>query len=133
MEKGSLIAGLGTALAGLALIGCSQGGGAAPLISGEAVIEASEWRFAPGAFRVEAGKPIKLVLQNDGKIDHDVKLTGIVVGGKEVQVAARPGEKASIEFTAPQAGVYELVCTLPGHREAGMVGKVEVVAAGAGS
>ena len=128
MQKLSLIAGLGAVAAGLALIGCSQGGGAAPLVAGEAVLKASEWKFAPGAFRVEAGKPIKLVLQNDGKTDHDVKLTGLVVAGKEVQVAARPGEKASIEFTPAQAGVYEMTCTLPGHRESGMVGKVEVVA-----
>lgn len=40
-----------------------------------------------------------------------------------VHLSASPGERAIAEFT-PKAGTYDVVCTIPGHREAGMVGRV---------
>ena len=37
-----------------------------------------------------------------------------------------PGEEDTITFTPPAAGVYEYVCTFPGHTAAGMRGKITV-------
>jgi len=37
-----------------------------------------------------------------------------------------PGEEDTITFTPPAAGVYEYVCTFPGHTAAGMRGKIVV-------
>lgn len=42
-------------------------------------------------------------------------------GVPEVHVAAEPGQSASLEFTPLEAGEYEVFCSVPGHREAGMV------------
>lgn len=43
-----------------------------------------------------------------------------------LHVAAGPGASAMIEFTATEAGTYVFYCTVSGHREAGMEGKLTV-------
>lgn len=117
-------------LASLSLAACAQGGGGqAPVASGEVVVRTSEWKFEPGTFSVEAGKSVTLVLRNVGKIEHDLKVSSLTAAGKEVELAAKAGEAASVEFTPDKPGIYEITCTLPGHKSAGMVGKLEVVAA----
>ncbi|MBI4493153.1 MAG: cupredoxin domain-containing protein [Chloroflexi bacterium] len=125
-----LVLGPSLVLGSLLLAACAQGGGgqAAPA-SGELVVKASEWKFEPNTFRVDAGKPTKLVLRNMGKIEHDLTIPGLAAGGREVKLEAKAGETASVEFTADKPGVYEVACTLPAHKDAGMVAKVEVVAA----
>lgn len=39
---------------------------------------------------------------------------------------AEPGTTATVLFTPTEAGVFEFACTIPGHKEAGMVGKLVV-------
>lgn len=48
------------------------------------------------------------------------------VGVPDVHVAAEPGQSASLEFTPLEAGEYEVFCSVPGHREAGMVAQLVV-------
>ena len=43
-----------------------------------------------------------------------------------VAAHAMPGMSASVMFTPTQIGEYEFYCTIPGHREAGMVGRLIV-------
>jgi len=94
------------------------------VLSGEVVIRANEWEFQPGSFKLEAGKKVKLVLQNTGRVEHNMM---VAAGGDTLQLDALPGRSTSADFVPQQPGIYEVACTLPGHREAGMVGKVEVV------
>jgi uncharacterized cupredoxin-like copper-binding protein len=122
--------GLGVVLVGFVLAACGQSSGApAPVSSGEITIKATEWKFEPANISVEAGKPIKLVLRNEGKIEHNVHVTGLTVGGNELQLQAKTGETVSLEFTPDKSGTFDLACTLPAHKDAGMVGKFEVVKA----
>lgn len=118
---------------GLAVVALACGPSAqAPMASGEVVIRATEWQFEPAAFKAEAGKSFKLTFRNEGKIEHDLTVPGLKANGKALALNTQPGQSASAEVVADRTGVYEIACTLPGHKEAGMVGKLEVVAAGAG-
>ena len=85
---------------------------------------------------------MRIMLQNDGALLHDMSSMDAMVemmqgegashdmGGIENQmkmhVAAEAGQKATLEFKPTQAGTYELFCSVAGHKEAGMVGKLIV-------
>lgn len=40
---------------------------------------------------------------------------------------ADPGETVTATFTIDQAGTYTAYCSVPGHRDAGMVASLEVI------
>jgi len=85
------------------------------------VLVASEWRFDPTTITFRAGEPVTLVLQNDGKILHNVELHGL-----DVFLEAEPGERVQATFTPNQSGTFSLACILPGHKELGMEGVISV-------
>ena len=68
-----------------------------------------------------AGKPVTLVLDNKGALEHDVFLPAL-----DVHVRADPRKSGQRTLTFDQAGTYEFECSLPGHKEAGMKGKLMV-------
>ena len=72
---------------------------------------------------------------NDGKSFHAFGVTkdsegfGGIIPGTEVASASNPlkaGESGTSEFIAGEEGTYYYICTVPGHREQGMVGEIIV-------
>lgn len=47
-------------------------------------------------------------------------------GGATVHAIAAAGEVGTAEFTPTRPGTYEMVCTMTGHKDAGMAGQVVV-------
>ena len=112
----------------------------------EITLDAEEWRFKPSVIEVPVGHRVKLTLVNDGIVEHDVEVVevpadNIEVGGVieqherlgsghhdegVVAAHAEPGTTATVIFTATEVGEYEFACTIPGHKEAGMVGTLVV-------
>jgi uncharacterized cupredoxin-like copper-binding protein len=100
-------------------------------------------RFTPDVIEVREGETIRLVHRNGGKVMHE-----FVLGTKKeldahaalmlrfptmehdepymAHVAA--GKKGEIVWTFNRAGEFEFACLIPGHYQAGMVGKVRVAA-----
>jgi uncharacterized cupredoxin-like copper-binding protein len=64
---------------------------------------------------------VTLTLTNTGVAQHDILIEGTSYGTPLLN----PGESASFTFNLP-AGEYTYYCTVPGHRAAGMVGKLIV-------
>ncbi len=60
-----------------------------------------------------------------------------IIPGSEIGAATsplKPGEGGSSEFIAGEEGIYYYICTVPGHREQGMVGEIIIgPAQGSGS
>ncbi len=84
----------------------------------------TEFAFDPAEFTVEAGRPVAVTFVNEGAVEHDWALH--TADGQEVEGAhahAPAGGEAIAVFTL-DPGTYEVVCTLAGHEEAGMVGSV---------
>ncbi len=101
-------------------------------------------RFTPDRIEVKQGETVRLVHRNVGKIMHE-----FVLGTKKeldehsalmmkfpkmeheepymVHVAA--GKTGEIVWTFNRPGEFDFACLIPGHYQAGMVGKVNVVAA----
>ncbi|MEM1241257.1 MAG: cupredoxin domain-containing protein [Cyanobacteria bacterium P01_H01_bin.26] len=96
--------------------------------------------FEPDTLTFEAGKRYKLLLDNPSPTKHyftakdfaDVIWTQKVEAGQvEVKGAIhelelKPGAEAEWVFIPQKPGTYELHCSIAGHAEAGMVGKLTV-------
>lgn len=87
-------------------------------------IVASELKFEPNTVAVKAGQ-VQFVVQNGGAIEHNFVVEDATRKelGKIANIEVQKTEQVSVSL---QAGAYMMVCTLPGHREAGMVGTINV-------
>ncbi len=73
--------------------------------------------------RVAEGAVVQVnVINGDGAI-HDFAIPDFGVKSDEI---ARKGSATAVVFRASKSGVFEYLCTLPGHKAAGMFGKLIV-------
>src|SRR5688572_29346769 len=111
-------------LAGLvALTSCGE---SIPADAGPAIeIDGTDtMRFEPETITVKAGQPVLIAFKNKGVIVHDYISSG---AEKNVRLAnVLGGREAKGVFQASKPGTYTVLCVQPGHREAGMVGKIVV-------
>ena len=100
-----------------------------------------DMRFAPARLEVKLGETLRLVALNRGRVMHE-----IVIGTpQELRAHAElmrkhpnmehdepymahvsPGKKGQIVWTFNRAGELEFACLIPGHFEAGMIGRIVV-------
>lgn len=109
------------ALMGAAGIVASACGGAASSSLPEVRVTMTDFKFAPNPIEIPAGRMVEFKLTNSGSVEHDLTAKGI---GFHARVPAAKRESVpSGPFTA---GTYDIYCALPGHREAGMIGRIVV-------
>jgi nitrite reductase (NO-forming) len=125
---------------------------AAPI--SELTIVAKDIFFEPDMLEVPAGSLVRLTFINEGVMEHDWEVPDLTASDftvvsspegmtarmsdllAENEAAGIPyagggaGDEMVIEFTAEQPGSYEMLCVVPGHKEAGMVGTFKVVGDG---
>jgi uncharacterized cupredoxin-like copper-binding protein len=113
-------------LAAAALVGCGSDDDESadlPPVEGPTSprleVTATEMMYDPSAVAVEAGE-VEVVLHNEGGLLHDIR-----IGDEPIALEANPGDTATEQIPL-EAGSYEFFCSLPGHREAGMEGVLEV-------
>ncbi|MDW8060067.1 MAG: cupredoxin domain-containing protein [Thermomicrobium sp.] len=110
------------------LAACGGGGGGGGTTSGggggKITIEMSEYKYNPSTISVSAGQSVTVTLKNVGTLQHDFHCDQI---NPTTSALVDPGKSLDFTFTAPsQAGTYDFWCTVAGHKELGMVGKLEV-------
>lgn len=102
-------------------------------------VELNDFAISPNQLAVPAGSEIQIRITNTGVVVHNFYIMkyGVDVGEQfdeenisnaywEAEV--QPDDTATFSFTAPdQAGVYQIVCGMPGHLQAGMVGTLEII------
>lgn len=103
---------------------CGDAAPASPAASPATVaVTASEWRFQPSRLSVRAGEVVTLSVTNAGAHLHTltVPALGIDTGPLE------PRATRDLTFDTPaDRGQYDVICTFPGHEEAGMIGSLIV-------
>jgi uncharacterized cupredoxin-like copper-binding protein len=82
----------------------------------ELVITATDFAFSPQNITINVQENVKVTLKNSGKAEHDFEIEGA-----NVHIHAMPGSKDSDVIRIDKPGIYKAVCTLPGHKESGMV------------
>ena len=84
---------------------------------------------------IEVGDKVVFDVVNDGVSFHAFGVTqdeegfGGIIPGSEITTASNPlkaGQSGTSEYIAGEEGVFYYICTVPGHREQGMVGKIVV-------
>jgi plastocyanin len=88
----------------------------------EITVIGTEFSFSPSSITVLAGERVKIVFKNQGKAPHNLVIQGLGIGTRTIG----GGQTDTIEFTAPSSGTYAFYCSVPGHRAAGMEGRLEV-------
>lgn len=95
----------------------------APPVAGAPTIEveATEFAFQPDRLVIDAGGTVNLTLVNRGGLVHDLTIPEL-----GIHLVATPGETTTTGLEVSKAGEYRMVCTVPGHAEAGMIGLIVV-------
>jgi uncharacterized cupredoxin-like copper-binding protein len=99
-------------------------------------------RFAPAELAVKRGETVRFRLKNSGKVMHEMVLgtmrdleahaetmrndPGMHHHGEPGMVHVAPGKTASLVWQFTNPGEFHYACLVPGHFEAGMVGRIQV-------
>ena len=130
------------------LIGVVVLGTSGPAGGPAQTVVAREMAYVPIEVKGVVGRPVTIQLKNEGLLEHDFNVLGIRASGvkavdagvssahgsahgsapEAVHVAAGPGKTSTLTFTPLVAGEFPVACSVPGHKEAGMVGTLTVTA-----
>lgn len=102
--------------------------------------DTNELKFFPSNLKFQAGKRYRLNLENISPSKHyftakdfadaiwsqKVDAGNVEVKGAIHELELRSDTHAEWVFIPLRAGKYDLKCTVPGHKEAGMVGTIEI-------
>ena len=83
--------------------------------SGAASVSMVEMAFVPDPIELPTSEA-RLQIANDGEVPHSFVLPELGKGTPDVE----PGGSFTLDLTDQPPGTYEVICDLPGHREAGM-------------
>lgn len=98
-------------------------------------------RFSPDRIEIKRGETIRFVVKNDGSLRHEMVLgtmhelkrhAELMRKHPEMEhddpnaVAVDPGKTGELVWQFSRAGTFDFACLIPGHFEAGMIGKVVV-------
>jgi uncharacterized cupredoxin-like copper-binding protein len=99
-------------------------------------------RFAPDRIEVWQGETVRLVHRNTGKVMHEFVLGTPEELKEHAELMKKfpdmehdepymahvpPGKTGEIVWTFNRAGTFDFACLIPGHFDAGMVGRIVVV------
>ena len=114
--------------AALALTACGGGGedtGSADPADADSTVTLTGTdglKFDPTDLEADAGE-VAISLTAQDAVEHDVVIEGI--NGNEPVVAANAGS-TNVGTVELEPGTYTFYCNIPGHRQAGMEGTLEV-------
>jgi uncharacterized cupredoxin-like copper-binding protein len=103
---------------------------------------ADTMRYTPSEVKIRRGETVKFIVRNNGKQDHEMVLGTLqdlkahaemmkkhpgMEHDEPHMVDLKPGKTGSLVWQFTKAGTFHFGCLEPGHFEAGMIGKLEVV------
>lgn len=96
--------------------------------------------FVPKELSFRNGSLYRLRLSNPSQLKHyfsakdfadavwtrKLDVAGVEIKGQIRELELKPGALVEWQFIPLKSGVYSLVCTIPGHAEAGMIGQMTI-------
>ncbi|HWO76008.1 MAG TPA: plastocyanin/azurin family copper-binding protein [Bacillus sp. (in: firmicutes)] len=102
-------------------------------------IDEQSFTYNPSMLKIKDGQKVSLVLVNNDEIEHDLQIASIPIqrnsenshhsghnSNADIHLHAEANNESQLSFTPLAKGTYEFYCTLPGHKENGMVGQLIV-------
>ncbi|HRP96234.1 MAG TPA: cupredoxin family protein [Rhodocyclaceae bacterium] len=98
-------------------------------------------RYSPSEITVKAGETVRFFVKNSGKMKHEIVIgtVGELKAHAEMMrkmpemehaepnmLTLGPGQRGGLVWQFERPGTVDFACLIPGHMEAGMVGKVAV-------
>ena len=111
------------------------------------VVMTDDMRFTPSNIEVRQGETVKFVVRNKGKVLHEMVIGDRKTLDEHAALMAKfpnmehdepymshvaAGRRGTLVWNFNRAGDFDFACLIPGHYQAGMVGKIKVTATGAG-
>jgi uncharacterized cupredoxin-like copper-binding protein len=105
------------------------------------VAMSDDMRFTPDVIKVKKGETVRIVVSNRGRTLHEFVLgtkkeleehAALMIKFPNMEhdepymVHVPPGQTGEIIWTFNRRGEFDFACLVPGHYQAGMVGKVKV-------
>lgn len=90
---------------------------------GSFIIVGTEFAFEPETIQIPVNEEAVIEFRNLGTVDHDLVIEEFDVATGSMRI----GSKKTVRFTPTVLGEFELICSIPGHPDAGMTGTVIVV------
>jgi len=104
-------------------------------------------RFTPASLAIKQGETVKFVVKNSGKVMHEMVIGTMKELKEHAELMKKhpgmeheepymahvaPGKTETITWQFTKAGNFHFGCLIPGHFEAGMVGRISVTPKGDG-
>lgn len=102
-------------------VAANNGAGNSVFSANPITIDLAEYSFSPDHLTLKAGQTAELALTNTGKILHTFTVPDL-----NVDESLAAGQSKTITVRAAKSGTFELFCSIPGHKERGMRGQVNV-------
>ncbi|WP_313951781.1 cupredoxin family protein [Accumulibacter sp.] len=98
-------------------------------------------RFVPDKVTVKAGETVRFFLKNVGKVPHEMVIGSMAELKEHAEmmrkfptmeheepnmITLKPRQRGGLIWKFDQPGSVDFACLVPGHMEAGMIGKVTV-------
>lgn len=100
-------------------------------------VKAIDFSYKPQNITINRGKEYEITLKNDGKAEHDINIVSTEDFNKNnvdnlhknynFHLHVQAGQSATAKISSLPRGNYIFYCTIPGHKEAGMVGNLKVL------
>src|SRR3954447_23109174 len=91
-------------------------------------VQVSLSEFAVTPAMITAPVDGKIVVTNNGTVEHNLSIEGTPLATKALQ----PGQSDTIDLKSVKAGTYTVSCQVPGHKSSGMVAMLHLGSGGAG-
>lgn len=97
--------------------------------------------FSPNQISVKKGEQVRFVLRNNGQLDHEIVIATLEENLKHAEQMRKnpdmehddpnakrlaPKQTGEIVWRFTKAGTFDFSCLIPGHRESGMSGAIQV-------
>ncbi len=100
--------------------GGGSGGGLGVAAGGPVELALSEFALTPNSLQVPEGG--SLVVTNEGTMTHNLQISGTDL----ITADLAGGDTETLDLSSLAPGTYEILCHVPGHKEAGMTGSLVV-------